>query len=184
MPPKILNMTVPQVGQRPLMALRPFFIISSTASEISFLALHLTQYPSGIKLFYSKRLTRLAMRIPYGAAVRSVNSENRCQHGRHGQIPKPEARSASRPGLDRRRLWSIRSLDFFRMLPFEFPVDGVVPVLSLFLSPTKPEVTARLSSTARRSANAPYRVPIPTLCTVWKSLPSVLMLGAMMISVS
>ena len=92
LPPKILNMTVPQVGQRPLMALRPFFIISSTASEISFLALHLTQYPSGIKLFYSKRLTRLAMRIPYGAAVRSVNSENRCQHGRRGQIPKPDAR--------------------------------------------------------------------------------------------
>jgi hypothetical protein len=31
------------------MALRPFFIVSSTASMISFLALHLTQYPSGIK---------------------------------------------------------------------------------------------------------------------------------------
>lgn len=29
-----------------------------------------------------------------------------------------------------------------------------------------------------------HRDPIPTLCTVWKSLPSVLMLGAMMISVS
>ena len=28
-----------------------------------------------------------------------------------------------------------------------------------------------------------YRVPIPTLCTVWNSFPSVLMEGAMMISV-
>jgi hypothetical protein len=51
LPPKILNMTVPQVGHLPLMALRPFFITSSTAFTISFLALHLTQYPSGIKIF-------------------------------------------------------------------------------------------------------------------------------------
>ena len=51
MPPRILNMTVPQVGHLPLMALRPFFIVSSTAFEISFLALHLTQYPSGIMIF-------------------------------------------------------------------------------------------------------------------------------------
>jgi hypothetical protein len=49
LPPKILNMTVPQVGHLPLMALRPFFIVSSTPSTISFLALHLTQYPSGIE---------------------------------------------------------------------------------------------------------------------------------------
>jgi hypothetical protein len=49
LPPKILNMTVPQVGHLPLMALRPFFMVSSTAFTISFLALHLTQYPSGIK---------------------------------------------------------------------------------------------------------------------------------------
>ena len=49
LPPKILNITVPQVGHLPLMALRPFFIVSSTASTISFLALHLTQYPSGIE---------------------------------------------------------------------------------------------------------------------------------------
>ncbi len=49
-PPRILNMTVPQVGQRPLIALRPFFMVSSCAFEISFLALHLTQYPSGIKI--------------------------------------------------------------------------------------------------------------------------------------
>ena len=51
LPPRILNMTVPQVGHLPLMALRPFFMVSSTASEISFLALHLTQYPSGIREF-------------------------------------------------------------------------------------------------------------------------------------
>jgi hypothetical protein len=44
-------MTVPQVGHLPLMALRPFFIVSSTPFEISFLALHLTQYPSAIKTF-------------------------------------------------------------------------------------------------------------------------------------
>ena len=48
LPPKILNMTVPQVGHLPLMALRPFFMTSSTPSAISFLALHLTQYPSAI----------------------------------------------------------------------------------------------------------------------------------------
>ena len=50
LPPKILNITVPQVGHRPLMALRPFFMVSSTASMISFLALHLTQYPSAINI--------------------------------------------------------------------------------------------------------------------------------------
>ncbi len=48
LPPRILNMTVPQVGHLPLMALRPFFMVSSTPLAISFLALHLTQYPSGI----------------------------------------------------------------------------------------------------------------------------------------
>jgi len=48
-PPKILNMTVPQVGHFPLIALRPFFITSSTPLAISFFALHLTQYPSAIK---------------------------------------------------------------------------------------------------------------------------------------
>jgi hypothetical protein len=42
-------MTVPQVGHLPLMALRPFFMVSSTPSEMGFLALHLTQYPSDIK---------------------------------------------------------------------------------------------------------------------------------------
>jgi len=49
LPPKILNITVPQVGHLPLMARRPFFIVSSTPLMISFLALHLTQYPSGIE---------------------------------------------------------------------------------------------------------------------------------------
>ncbi len=42
-PPKILYMTVPQVGHLPLMAFRPFLVVTSTASTISFLALHLTQ---------------------------------------------------------------------------------------------------------------------------------------------
>ncbi len=54
--PKILNITVPQVGHLPLMALRPFFMVSSTPSAISFLALHLTQYPSGIKNLYRPTL--------------------------------------------------------------------------------------------------------------------------------
>jgi hypothetical protein len=54
LPPKILNMTVPQVGHLPLMALRPFFIVSSTPFEISRLALHLTQYPSAIKTFTAR----------------------------------------------------------------------------------------------------------------------------------
>src|SRR5215472_13530570 len=49
LPPRILNITVPHVGHLPLMAFLPFFIVSSTASTISFLALHLTQYPSGIE---------------------------------------------------------------------------------------------------------------------------------------
>jgi hypothetical protein len=48
-PPKILNMTVPQVGHLPLIARRPFFMVSSTPLTISFLDLHLTQYPSGIE---------------------------------------------------------------------------------------------------------------------------------------
>ena len=54
LPPRILNMTVPQVGHFPLIALRPFFITSSTASTISFLALHLTQYPSGINFLWPR----------------------------------------------------------------------------------------------------------------------------------
>jgi hypothetical protein len=37
------------VGQFPFIAFRPFFIVSSTPLTISFLALHLTQYPSGIE---------------------------------------------------------------------------------------------------------------------------------------
>jgi hypothetical protein len=48
LPPRILNITTPQVGHLPLIALRPFFMTSSTASAISFFDLHLTQYPSGI----------------------------------------------------------------------------------------------------------------------------------------
>src|SRR5262249_60487950 len=70
-PPRILNMTVPQVGHFPLMALRPFFITSSTASTISFLALHLTQYPSGIKNFLLRHSMRQSSNATsLGAAVR------------------------------------------------------------------------------------------------------------------
>jgi hypothetical protein len=58
LPPRILNITVPQVGHFPFMALRPFFIVSSTAFIISFLALHLTQYPSGIKNLLPRRFMR------------------------------------------------------------------------------------------------------------------------------
>jgi hypothetical protein len=52
-----LNITVPQVGHLPLIALRPFFITSSTAFTISFLALHFTQYPSGIVHSSGGRIT-------------------------------------------------------------------------------------------------------------------------------
>ena len=55
LPPRILNITVPQVGHLPLMALRPFFMVSSTASAISFLDLHLTQYPSAIEKVIIRR---------------------------------------------------------------------------------------------------------------------------------
>jgi hypothetical protein len=58
LPPKILNMTVPQVGHLPLMAFRPFFMVSSTPPTISFLALHLTQYPSGIEVHKPQRFMR------------------------------------------------------------------------------------------------------------------------------
>jgi hypothetical protein len=44
-------MTVEHVGQRPLMALRPFFITSSTPAVISLFDLHLTQYPSAMSNF-------------------------------------------------------------------------------------------------------------------------------------
>jgi hypothetical protein len=77
LPPKILNMTVPHVGHLPLIALRPFFIVSSTPSIISFLALHLTQYPSGIEKFGAPALHApwQLLRIPYGGGVPSVNCE-------------------------------------------------------------------------------------------------------------
>jgi len=76
LPPNILNMTVPQVGHLPLMALRPFFIVSSTASMISFLALHLTQYPSGIKICcLDASCAAAVMGIPYWAGNLIVNIE-------------------------------------------------------------------------------------------------------------
>ena len=74
-PPRILNITTPQVGHLPLIALRPFFIVSSTASAISFFALHLTQYPSGIKLFCVARVRHgCAVAIVYEPTLASVNS--------------------------------------------------------------------------------------------------------------
>lgn len=39
-------MPVPQLGHLPFMAERPFFILTSFASFISFFALHFTQYAS------------------------------------------------------------------------------------------------------------------------------------------
>ena len=59
LPPRILNITVPQVGHLPLIAFRPFFIVSSIPSTISFLALHLTQYPSGIEKFQTLKASCL-----------------------------------------------------------------------------------------------------------------------------
>jgi hypothetical protein len=41
-----LNIEAPHRGHIPFTALRPPFIISSTASAIGFLALHLSQQPS------------------------------------------------------------------------------------------------------------------------------------------
>jgi hypothetical protein len=68
--PRILNMTVPQVGHLPLIALRPFFISSSTPLAISFLALHLTQYPSAIKTLPSVLHARTAT-VVYQADLRA-----------------------------------------------------------------------------------------------------------------
>ena len=56
--PNILNITVPQVGHLPLIALRPFFMVSSTPSAMGFLALHLTQYPSDIKIYRQSFMRR------------------------------------------------------------------------------------------------------------------------------
>jgi hypothetical protein len=42
--PPILNKVVPQTGQRPFMALRPFFIVMACGFCISRFVLHLTQY--------------------------------------------------------------------------------------------------------------------------------------------
>ncbi|MDD5140870.1 MAG: hypothetical protein PHY43_11490 [Verrucomicrobiales bacterium] len=60
-----MNITVPQVGHLPLMALRPFFMVSSRPSTISFLALHLTQYPSAINFFTAQRFMRRTVKPAY-----------------------------------------------------------------------------------------------------------------------
>lgn len=73
LPPKILNITTPQVGHFPLIALRPFFINSSTASAISFFALHLTQYPSGIQTPLRIRSCDRVVQTAYELGKRGVN---------------------------------------------------------------------------------------------------------------
>ena len=78
LPPRILNMTVPQVGHLPFIALRPFFMTSSTPSAISFLALHLTQYPSAINILGRLRRTmRPAVHCSVGMMDDNVNLESR-----------------------------------------------------------------------------------------------------------
>jgi hypothetical protein len=54
----------------------------------------------------------------------------------------------------------------------------------IFLRPSNWFQRRRRGAPTVNSAEGSYRVPIPTLCTVWNNFPSVLMLGAMMISVS
>jgi hypothetical protein len=75
LPPRILNITVPQVGHFPLIAFRPFFIVSSTASTISFLALHFTQYPSGIEInsCSGASCSGAASAITYEGGIATVN---------------------------------------------------------------------------------------------------------------
>ena len=46
-PPPILKRPVPQTGQTPLSAGRPFFMVIVTTSFMGCLALHFTQYASG-----------------------------------------------------------------------------------------------------------------------------------------
>jgi len=90
LPPRILNITTPQVGQRPLIAFRPFFMVSSVAPAISRRALHLTQYPSGIGVTFQKpaeQLNRLNKAgLPYEQGRESVNS---------GIDPEPRSESVS-----------------------------------------------------------------------------------------
>jgi hypothetical protein len=74
-------MTTPHLGHLPLMALRPFFINSSTASAISLLALHFTQYPSAIirvRGFPHAPSVRAA--VTYGHLLSTVNWESSKLH--------------------------------------------------------------------------------------------------------
>lgn len=61
-------MTAPQTGHFPFTALRPFFIVSSTASAMGRFALHRTQYPSAIKTSKAG---------PEGPAVKSLQGTGR-----------------------------------------------------------------------------------------------------------
>ena len=103
-PPRILNITVPQVGHLPLMALRPFFIVSSTALEISFFALHLTQYPSGIKEFAAEPLqAALQLQATLRAAERGRQQAN-WQAKLHTARPARTSRSLCRTYEDGNRI--------------------------------------------------------------------------------
>jgi|GEM_PF-1011891 len=60
----ILNMPVPQVGQVPFMALRPFAMVTSAASFMSRFALHFTQYAStaaaiGVEYYWVERADKV-----------------------------------------------------------------------------------------------------------------------------
>src|SRR5712671_4642848 len=48
LPPWMRNSLVPQSGQTPWSAERPFFIVTSSGFAISFFALHFTQYASAM----------------------------------------------------------------------------------------------------------------------------------------
>jgi hypothetical protein len=57
--PSILNSLVPHFGQVPLSAFLPFFSFTSLALLIVRLALHLTQYASGIFLMHREASLRM-----------------------------------------------------------------------------------------------------------------------------
>jgi hypothetical protein len=56
------------------MALRPFFMVSSTPSAMGFFALHLTQYPSDIKIYRQRFMHRTVLK-GYPQTPYTVNSK-------------------------------------------------------------------------------------------------------------
>jgi hypothetical protein len=84
-------MTVPHVGHFPLIAFRPFFIVSSIPSMISFLALHLTQYPSGITNSLQRRgmhLSSYTNSLFGGCHYRQPGKGYRGGHSTTGLMPE------------------------------------------------------------------------------------------------